>query len=180
MIKVLRLRELTKTQVKKLGELMRRVIHSDKSHWVCQQRQQPQFWKDDHLLAIWRGERGHAVRAWIGIVSGRPKGLCWVNDGSPDRTIALFLVDEELPLHQQLEVADKIALSSIEDMLADDCPGKRNFISYFPDNTPAARYAKLCRFRMESMGTTIIPVERPIMRWEIGMKELRDNILARQ
>lgn len=173
-ITVLRLHELSKKQIGAFAAFLNKSIHAEKSGWVCQQLLRPESWGTAYLAHL-QEQATSALPSlntdrWIGLVDGKVAGVCCVSRGMPDRTITLFLVDETLP--NRLEVADAIALRGIEDVLADDF-GKGNFVSYFPDNSPAAVYAKLSGFRITLAG----PI---VNKWEIGIKELRDNILARQ
>jgi len=175
MVEVKALQQLSKKQVGELAAFLNKSIHTDKSGWVCQGALLPDSYGVAYLTLLQEQAQASAlpslnVDRWIGVADGKLAGICSCSRGIPDRTITLFLVDESLP--NRLDIADAIALRSIEDMLADKW-GKRNFLSYFPDNSPAAAYAKLCGFRKT--------LEGPVASgWEIGVKELRDNILARQ
>lgn len=175
-VKVLRLHELTKAQIKKVAAFLKHAIHTEKSGWVCQQALRPGSWGDAYLARLQECAVSPLpalnTDRWIGLVDGRPVGVCCFSRGRPDRTITLFLIDPGFSPTEQLEIADTIALRSINDVLADEW-GKRNFVSYFPDNSPAAVYAKLCKVRVVETG--------PIAcKWEIGIEEVHDNILARR
>lgn len=174
MIEVKRLHELTRGQIKGFAAFLKEAIHTQKTEWVCQACLQPDSWGDNYLDRIQQQATSslaslHTDR-WIGLIDGEFAGVSCVSRGIPDRTITLFAVNESLP--NQLEVADTIALFALSDILSDKF-GQRNIVCYCPNGSPAAAYAKLCGFKEVERGPLL-------SKWEMGVKELYESILARQ
>lgn len=176
-VTILKLHELTPEQVVEAGTFLHEEVRTNLSDWVCQAALATRLtiWDDSYPTRLEAQaallEEALNSDRWYAIVNDVIVGVCGVSRGKPDRTITLFLIDLSLSSAEQLEIADALALSAINDILA-DLFGKGNFVSCFPDGSPAAVYAKLCGFRVVEAG----PV---VTEWEIGVEELRDNILAR-
>lgn len=171
------IQDLTLARLRALGLLIRQEVYTAKSDWVCQAAQKPGWYSDTRLRAIRDGIGSGAISIWVGLIDNVPKGICWINNGDPDRLIFMFLVDSTLSPADALELADQIAIRVLTDVLADPYPGKRNLVSHFPNGTPAAAYATLCGFRRRTIVTT---PTLSVDQWEIGIQELLDNIQARR
>ena len=181
-ITVVRLHTLLENVKINVGAALRSEIFNAKSDWVCQKLQKAGFWDDATIQRIAEADASKEIRtqAWVASVGSWPVGFCLVNVMGEDRQLALYLVATNFTQLEQWEIADAIALQSIKEMLADDCPAKRNFWGYFPKEGWAARYATRCGLRWEEIGKLMIPDPNPILLWTIGMEELLKNIEALQ
>lgn len=149
------------------------------SSWVCQRLQRPHFWGTKAIENLAETDKdGVMGMAWVGFVRNRPAGFCWVCNEDEDRMLGMFLVNTSYSQKEQWEIADAIALKSITEMLADDCPAKRNFYGWFPEKGWAADYARRCGFKSERPGKYMgtVPDPNPLLLWTIGMEQLKRNI----
>lgn len=170
-----RLSELTKPQIEALSVLLRGEIKpadiSEGSTWVCQRLQRAHFWDVEMLERM--AERDKEVpQAWVALDGKAPVGVCMVPGVGVERILVCFLVADR---PDSWEIADAIALPALKDLMTDGCT---ELTGWFPREGWAAEYAKRCGFRSSQPGTTIIPDPNPLLLWEIGVKELEENILG--
>jgi len=182
-ITVVRLHTLLETAKANVGAALRSEIFDEKSDWVCQRLQKAGFWNDATIQRIAEADattKEFKHRAWVALIGSWPVGFCLINVMGEDRQLALYVVATNFTQAQQWEIADAIALQSIKEMLADDCPAKRNFWGYFPKTGWAAKYAMRCGFTAKEMGKPMIPDPNPILLWTVGIGELLANIQGLQ
>lgn len=179
---VKRLHELKPKDVRGLGRILKQVQDSASS-WACVQFHMRRFWSVDALRDRFEmdADPSSGLMCWVGIVDKEPVGLCHVAQEQEDYLLAAFLLDLTLTEAEQWEIADAIALCGLDDVLALDHPN-RNFYSHFNRRGWAADYATRCGFRSQEIGTYLGPDPDPnlILRYEIGVQELRDNIAELQ
>jgi len=180
-ITIVRLHTLLETAKANVGAALRSEIFDQKSDWVCQRLQKAGFWNDATIQRIAEADattKEFKHRAWVALIGSWPVGFCLINVMGEDRQLALYVVATNFTQVQQWEIADAIALQGLKDVLADDCPAKRNFWGYFPKTGWAARYATRCGFTAKEMGKYMgdLPDPNPILLWTIGMQELLANI----
>ncbi len=175
---VKRLHELTEAQAESLRTLMRSDIDpanlSAGSTWVCQELQRPHYWEAKMFSRIVEQDKlGEHLMAWVAL-DPDPAGIVILHLIS-DENVLLFTFFVDSSRADQWKVADAIALVSLKEMWA-----KKRLVSWFPEHSRAADYARRCGFRSLLEGTPMKPNPNPILFWEIGIKELKANIEALQ
>jgi hypothetical protein len=168
-----RLHELTKAERGAVSLLLRGEIKPASIDagctWVCL-KQQPHFWSAEMVERVAERDKETAV-AWVAFDGKAPIGVCFVVGVGEIRPLTCFLVADRA---DRWEIADATALVALKDLAADGC---LQLWSWFMAKGFAAEYAERCGFRSSQPGTTVIPDPNPLLLWEIGVKELEQNIL---